>query len=415
LLQDQYRWSNGTVKDQLDAPDVRQEEEPSRHGPEPGAYATATTSKLQGNHGDDGDQSSTILPPAYTATMQFKMDWSNRTRPSIHYENFIPFEKQDGVVIVTKIHGTHQLHLLNQALCLLHYAYNRRPQYDIVVFTTDPISEGDMDNLRTLIHPVHVSFVVDNRGLQEEIAALSLVRYQNFLRACKVDNPHNLTWWSECPGRIAYNWQAEFRSWHIWKHPALAPYQFMIWLDSDSFCTREWTVDPIQVMIENDLVILFDNWPEGTHGGADVKQRIWNAFGVNICTLQLEDGHFVSELRSTACRGGPVGDIHGFFHITNLDFYRSDFVQKWAEIWIGDDFLQRRYDDQFAVTAPAAILAPEKAWDMRGNNIHLDVFHNFALDGKHREQVGGFLKYWRENAKDRFPDAVDVCPIKATG
>jgi hypothetical protein len=189
----------------------------------------------------------------------------------------------------------------------------------------------------------------------------------------------------------------------------------MMWLDSDAFCTREWAADPIQVMIENDLVILFDNWPQGQHGGADVKQRIWNAFGVNICTLRLEEGHFFSKLRNTTCRGGRVGDIHGFFHITNLDFYRSDIVQKWAKIWIGDGFLQRRYDDQCAVTVPAAILAPEKAWDMRRNKIHLDIFHNFALDGKRGDKVGGFKKYWRQNAKARFPEAVNACPITARG
>ena len=188
-----------------------------------------------------------------------------------------------------------------------------------------------------------------------------------------------------------------------------------MWLDADAFCTKVWTVDPIQVMIENDLVVLFDNWPKGSHKGEDVSQRMWDAFGVFICSLQVSEGHFYSKLGNTTCRGARVGDIHGFFHITNMDFYRSDIVQNFAKKWIGDGFLQRRYDDQAALTIPAAILAPEKAWDMRDNKIRLDMFHNFDLDGRGNEWVGGFKKFWKKNATTRFPDAVHVCRITDGG
>jgi hypothetical protein len=61
------------------------------------------------------------------------------------------------------------------------------------------------------------------------------------------------------------------------------------------------------------------------------------------------------------------------------------------------------------VTAPAAILSPEKAWDMHSNGIILDVFHNAALDGKDESKVGGYLKYWKAKVKDQFPEAVDKC------
>jgi hypothetical protein len=63
------------------------------------------------------------------------------------------------------------------------------------------------------------------------------------------------------------------------------------------------------------------------------------------------------------------------------------------------------------VTIPAAILAPERAWDMRRNKIQLNVFHNFDLDGKKSDRVGGFLKYWRKVVKQRFPEAAKVCKI----
>lgn len=86
-------------------------------------------------------------------------------------------------------------------------------------------------------------------------------------------------------------------------------------------------------------------------------------------------------------------------------------MQKWAQAWIGDGFLQRRYDDQAGVTVPAAILTPDRAWDMRANNIRLNVYHNFDLDGKSRERVGGFLKYWKNISRLQFPDAAKVCRV----
>ena len=262
------------------------------------------------------------------------LEYSSTPHLLIHNRTVIPFEKQDGVVIVTKIHGPHQLDMLEQSLCLLHYAYNRRPQYDILVFTTLPVSDVEAGPLREIVQPVKLSFVVDNRGIQAEIASLSPERRENFLKACQVSTPENITWWSNCPQRIAYNWQAEFRAWHIWKHPALTDYKWMMWLDADGFCTEEWKMDPIQSMIENDLVILFDNWPKGVHKGKDVQQRIQDAFGVHICNLRIKHGHIVPTLANATyngrCQGrGRVGDIHGFFHITVGDSRLLSRVSRW--------------------------------------------------------------------------------------
>ena len=327
----------------------------------------------------------------------------------------VAFEKQEGVVVVTKIHGANNFPLLEQSLCLFHFAYNRRLLYDIVVFTTELVPAELTAPLQQLLQPAKLTFVVDNRGLQQEIAALSKPRYDAFLKSCGVTSPVNLTWYSECPGRIAYNWQAEFRTWHIWRHPALRDYSIMMWLDSDAFCTMEWLFDPIQAMIENDLVILFDNFPYGSHMGSDVDERLMKAFNVNICALQLVEGHFKTRTSNSTCKEySGFGHIGGFFHITNLDFYRSAPVQKFAEAWIGEGFLQRRYDDQAGVTVPAAVLAPERSWHMRKKlNMQLLVYHNFELDGDRALAVGGFLKYWRETVRHQLPDANGVCKITA--
>jgi hypothetical protein len=330
----------------------------------------------------------------------------------------VAFERQEGVVIATKVHGPHQMNLLDQSLCLLHHAYNHRVLYDILVFTTVPLNETRLARTRQLVAPANLTVVVDNRGLQAEIAALSPRRRDAFLKRCKVTSPENLTWWDECPGRIAYNWQAEFRSWHIWRHSALADYRYMMWLDTDGFCTRPWEQDPIQTMIENDLVILFDNFPCGQVTGREVQERIFQAFNTTICSLRLNNqtGQLQAQL-GDSCWTTNIPNIHGFMHITNLDFYRSDPVMTWAKTWIGDCFLCRKFDDQFAVTAPAAILAPNKSWDMRTNGIHLDIFHNYFMDGRTTEPAGGFTKYWRRKVqRTNFTAAPKgVCPITARG
>ena len=55
---------------------------------------------------------------------------------------------------------------------------------------------------------------------------------------------------------LAYNWQAEFRSLWIWIHPLLASYNYMLWIDSDAFCTRTWNQDPFAVMERHDLALV---------------------------------------------------------------------------------------------------------------------------------------------------------------
>lgn len=320
------------------------------------------------------------------------------------------FHRYEGVVIATKLHGPHQQLLLDRSLCLLQAAYNRKVNYDIVVFYTEDLIEEEMEVTRQLVAPAKVTFAKDNRGFQEEVAALSPIRRENFLRSCGTNSSKDLNWWSECPTRVAYNWQAEFRSWQIWTHPALRPYKTMLWLDTDGFATREWNVDPVKTMIENDLAILFMNWPMGAAKGRDVQERTFEAFNKTICSMKLKDGHFHATYGDSvdACPG-KVGDIHGFFHITNLEFFRSLIVQRFEELWIGDGFLQRKYDDQYAVTAPAAILAPERSWDMHSNGIQLDVFHNGVLDGKRNKKAGGYLKYWKQTVQHQFPEAVAKC------
>ena len=101
-------------------------------------------------------------------------------------------------------------------------------------------------------------------------------------------------------------------------------------------------------------------------------------------------------------------------HITNLDFFRSEPVMKWSKILIGDTKFSRQYDDQLAVTAPAAVLAPDRTAELRrGAGIQLNIFHNFKMDGK--VQVGGFRRWWRLYSEGNFSVAIPHCKIRNAG
>jgi hypothetical protein len=336
----------------------------------------------------------------------------------------IKFVRYDNVAIATKIHGPHQWKLVVQSMCLLHFAYNSKVLYDVIVFTAEPIPVEDVESLQKMLAPAKVSVVIDNIGLQEEIAALTPARYEKFMERCNVSSPVNLTWFSNCrgeldgngsPTRLAYSWQAEFRSVRIWHHPALADYKYMLWLDTDGFCTKPWEKDPVEYFIKNDGVIMFDHFPQG-QAPPRLQPAILDGFNASACHLKLNktlgnlERTLIDKDSGKSC---SVPNIHGFFHITNLDFYRSPPVKHGLETLLGDCFLCRSPDDQLAVTIPAAIFAPERSWEMRSKGFKLDVFHNFAIDGIDRAGPPGFIRYWKEVAKDKVPSThgMHTCPI----
>jgi hypothetical protein len=181
-------------------------------------------------------------------------------------------------------------------------------------------------------------------------------------------------------------------------------------LDSDAFCTKKWERDPVAMMVANDLAILFDNFM-GKNKATDLQQRIYNAFNTTVCDVQLtDDGHLQRNLGDD-CWNVQVRNVHGFFHLTNLDLFRSDESILWSRSLIGDCFLCRFYDDQIAVSLPPIIFAPNKSWDMRRNGLNMGVFHNYFIDGKKNERVKGFKKYWNNHGHE-FPEANGICLIE---
>ena len=187
----------------------------------------------------------------------------------------------------------------------------------------------------------------------------------------------------------------------------------MVWMDSDGFSSKPWENDPVDYFIKNDGVIMFDHFPQAK-SKYWVQKRLSNGFNKTICklTLSKETGNLVPKLGTgDNCQERGVPNIHGFFHITNLDFYRSPAVTKGLDSLFENRFIHREPDDQLAVTAPAAILAPERSWEMRSKGFHLDVFHNCKLDGIDQAKPAGFLKYWKEVGQHTLPTAVGVCKV----
>lgn len=351
------------------------------------------------------------VPPPPTAR-----DTSKTTTSS----HLVEFTKQERVVIATKIHGKINWKALNQMMCLLTQAYNNRVNYDIIVFTTEAIPVNRIESVQRMVAPANFTVVVDNPGLKALLEEMSPAKQADLMERCNVTSVDDMDWiLTYCRegktfNRVGYNWQAEFRALHLWTHEALKPYKYMLWLDSDGFCTKVWDRDPVTYMIQNDLAILFDHFPQGYSRGRDFQERIEKAFdGQQLCRIQLVDGHLHPEVGD--CDSAMINQVHGFFHITNLDFYRSAPVLNWAKIMIGDTRLRRRFDDQVGVTVPAAMLAPNKSWEMEYHGINLDIFHNGRLDGK-RWVGGGFMRnWWPNNGTQAFPEAVDKCTITDSG
>lgn len=326
------------------------------------------------------------------------------------------FEKQEGVAIVTQIHGPHQYGLLRQSFCLLHKAYNSRMLYDLIVFLADPLSKEQVEEMTKLVHPANLTFVNNApQGLHGLIEELSPERKQDFLNRCNVNASqiHTLNWFSNCPGRLAYNWQAEFRSLRVWRQPALAKYKYMFWLDSDMFATEVWNTDPIAYMVAHDLVVFFAHYGGGTAKPMEVV-KTKEYYGKGFCELTVKEDGFLHSLTGPNC-DLRFSAIHGFFHITNLDFYRTDEVHGFLTHFREGCFLCRDYDDQVAVTVPPAMLAPNRSKDMGTSGLILNNYHNGAMDGQRKAQPMGFKNYWRKHLAHNFTEAQGVCEITEGG
>lgn len=322
------------------------------------------------------------------------------------------------VVIAMKIHDEAFMPEVKQSLCLLDVAYNSRFNYDIVIFHTIPINESHILEVQQIVSPANVTFVLDDMTFEEQIANMTLEQQETLVNRCnEVNTTADLSWRTRCRDDrfvmpIAYCWMSEFRSKQIWVQEVLRPYKYMLWWDSDSFATMVWKQDPIEYMIQNDLVLLMGNYAQGiTRGNTGVQQKLLKVYNKTLCSAELVANGVLNATYGTAeeCGRNHVKQVHGFFHITNLDFYRLPQNLYWYDVQIGDNKFSRVWDDQLAVMVPAVMLAPERTAEMERVGIDLDVFHNGFLMGKRKWRGGGYLAFWRTEGQTKFPEAREKC------
>mmetsp|Transcript_10039 Transcript_10039/g.15481 ORF Transcript_10039/g.15481 Transcript_10039/m.15481 type:complete len:479 (-) Transcript_10039:62-1498(-) len=328
--------------------------------------------------------------------------------------------RYEGVVIATKVHGPQNAGEARQMICLLTVAYNQHVNYDILIFSTLPWNDHDVAKVQEYAGDnVNVTVVADPFTLEEHLANMTTLEKDMLYKRCKVQPHENLTWshkccedgYPHCTG-LGYAWQSEFRSYQIWTQQALQPYKYMFWIDSDALMTQSWTpdMDPMKLIVEHDLVLLFDNFPKGNGKGPALTDKIKQVYNTSLCSLRLSpQGQFDSTLNPEC--GAHFGLVHGMFHITNIEFYTSALQMTWAKVLTSPYHFQRQFDDQIAVTVPAAILAPDRAWDMRAQGLNLSVWHNGDRDGKPGEPLRprGYKMWWNTKGKTLWPEEYAAC------
>lgn len=371
-----------------------------------------------------------------------------------------PFTKQSGVVFVTKIHGRGQMDQLQQSLCLLNAAYNRRMKYNVLVFVTEPLTDEDIRDLRSIVYPAHLEVESDEeKTLAQHLSTLNTKQMEQLLQHCGVKSKSELSWDTNCCDNhqqksrnlqgeqqsssssssscmsLRLNWQSEFRSRHIWYHEALAPYQWMVWFDSDVMMTQVWKQDPVVFAIQNKVHILFAQFSPAQQQGsssssaivkknmADAQQQLAEkvsaVYGGNkrLCHIGLVNGHLQPEFdkddgddcQMMSDDGVMDQMIHGFFHITNLDFYRSEQNYEWYNAMIGSAWA----NEQVAVTIPALMQEPEKkALELKTHGMQLHLWHKGMIidnNEQHHHEGSSFQQWFENRGAIDFPQAVDSC------
>lgn len=272
-------------------------------------------------------------------------------------------------------------------------------------------------DIQAIIHPAKLIVQYDTKTLQDHIAEMTPAEQQHLLdQTFEANTTADITWHHRIKeGRfvmpIAYCWMSEFRSKHIWYEEVLKPYKYMLWFDSDAFPTQVWHQDPVDFMVKNDLVLLTANYAQGnTHFSTGVQKKLYEVYNKTFCGGRItEDGHLnVWYGGKDECRNG-VRQVHGMFHITDLDFYRQPLHMHWYDVQIGNTHFSRTWDDQLAVATPAQMTAPHRVMEMEKAGLKLEVMHNGDMMGKRKWRGGAYKAFFNGEGKTKFPEAQAVC------
>ena len=315
-------------------------------------------------------------------------------------------------VIVTKIHGDPtSIGLLKQSYCLLTTAYNSRANHDLLVFSTFPIERSDQEEIHNIVAPANVTFLLDAPPLDDLLETFTPTQKKEVERYCNVSSYRKLTWDTKCRDpsvwypecSLSYLWQAEFRSKHLWNHPVLKQYRYLMWWDSDTLPTNHWDVDPIVAMAQNNWTLLYEKFVNklAEEELPEFDDRVFQSFGKYLCSIESgnnNNGSMVVDMKDNLTDCYPkrkVRKVHGFFHIVDLNVYLNSRALEWYDNFIGETKFSRRWDDQLAVTIPGAMLNPQGCFTMRSKGLGLDVLHNGFGWGWGKKSIW-FHRYWKE-------------------
>jgi len=323
----------------------------------------------------------------------------------------LPFKRHERVVIVSKVLWPKDLHLLKRMLCLQKAAYNRFVNYDVVVFTTLPWTIEQVEDLGRVVAPARLTVTNEGPTLEGHLAEMTHDEIVFLEKRCGVNRTKanksnaNLTWFHHCRdgnnlNNLGYSWQSEFRASRLWTHPALRDYKYMIWLDSDSFCSQTWDKDPLEAMVQQNLTLMWTTF----YGKTLLKEfgtKMLNTYGEELCDNSLLDGHMEPKRN---CKGKRIRfkQVGGFFHITNLDVYREDRHQNFLKELVGDYRFSRKWDDQLAVTVIAAMEDPTRAWRLRSHNFTFNVRHHKIYDGEEYIKIRNTNDWWNKMIRDNW-------------
>ena len=185
----------------------------------------------------------------------------------------------------------------------------------------------------------------------------------------------------------------------------------MMWLDADATPSKEWDVDPMKIMIENDLNLMYSGL--GSHGKLHdprLRNLTKNAYGRELCEVHTNAN---GGMHPKYCKDQEarvlVKEAAGFHHITNLDMYRKDVHQRFLAEMVGRYRFGRVWDDQAAVTVPAVMDDPAKIRDERFHGLKLMIRHHGMYDGVKRHKApGNFRGYWTGPLAN-WTDAHEMC------
>ncbi len=347
------------------------------------------------------------------------------------------FTRYDGVAIVTKVLWVKDLQKLKKWTCMINSAYNDRMKYDFIIFTTMPWEPEDVEKLQKVAYPAKLTVALEAPPLEEQIAAMTKEEVKFLYDRCNVKENETITWFHYCsePGsrhvtNLGYSWQAEFRAYHIWKHPALKDYKYMMWIDADAGIGRKWDVDPMKAMVENNLTILYAGWPYGSvRNSESLREKLVNTYNTSICQIDKgQDVSGISHIYARTCtdKHATIIQIAGNHHITNLDVYRKDIHQNFLKEFTGDHRFSRLSDDQMAVTIVGLMEQylvnnrtdiPKKftVWHERSHELVLKIAHHKMYDVIKAEKAPKRLDVLYNTVKSNFTGLEERCEAVFAG